>query len=215
MARPAIEQREKADNYTASGPMIFVGRDIRAPLQQLERNLQATSVSSAKRSSPRPATSDVYAQFSNLWLTPDVLGQYREECMRNMAKASPAHYVDRDPNYFGGLNRSSRQWPQLMLAWETYAQEYCRAANDPAMYSELYRQGWKSNLAQRDVGELTHFLHTPVGQRFIQANGVVNSYVTSRVLEAAAPASDQALKKFQAAQIRITADFQRERGADK
>jgi len=210
IARPVIEQREKQENYAPSGPLIFVGRDIRAPLQELEQILQA----------PRPSTAtgpsvekDAYAQFSELWLPPDVVAQYREECMRNMSKVSPAHYVDKDPTFFGGLNRSSHQWPQLMLAWQTYSEEYCRAANDPAVHAELYRQGWRSYLAPHEVGALANFLHTPLGQRFVAANGVVNSYVTSHLIEATAPATDQALKKYQAAQLKITADFQREQTA--
>jgi len=210
MAKPVIEQREKQQNYAASGPLMFVGRDIRAPLQELERNLQAVPLSALKQTPRRSTGEDVYTQFSNLWLTPDVLTQYREECMRNMSKVSPAHYVDKDPNFFGGLNRTSPQWPRLMIAWETYSEEYCRASNDPAVHSELYRQGWRTNLAPHDVGALADFLHTPLGQRFVRANGVVNSYVTSHLIEATAPANDQALKKYQAAQLKITAEFQQE-----
>ncbi|MGH8746123.1 MAG: C13 family peptidase, partial [Burkholderiales bacterium] len=124
IAKPEIAARESKDHYDKSNPQIFVGQNIGAPLAVLESRLEHPSTAIASVPRVREGAPERYERFVELWVRPDLIKLYREQCMRAMYEGSPAHYVRRDPQYFGGLNEDSREWPRLMGAWNAYADEY-------------------------------------------------------------------------------------------
>ena len=213
-AKPKIAAREKEQGYEGSEPQISIGKGIRRPLAALERRLKAgTAARSAESSAVPPGASDKYLAFVDLWAMPQLISSYRRECVRSMAQASPAYYVGKDPNYFGGLNQNSRQWPRLMLAWAKYSEEYCAAINDEKVFQQAYLDSYRRTLPERDLETALEFFRTEAGRRIVNSTNEAAADLTREVLESSRPSTDRAMRLYTEEQTRIYADFQRDREA--
>lgn len=210
IAKPRIAEREKKSDYTHSDPQIFVGEGIRGPLAEVESTLRDGVRAPAQAKAP---ARDRYGELADIWIVPDLIRRYRDECLRNMAKVSPARYVEKDPGYYGGVGPSSPLWPRLMGAWNVYAEEYCAATNDAKMYTRLYEQGLRDALDRGSVDAALRFFRTPVGRRFVEGSTGATIHLTATLLSESAPATDRATSRFSEEQVRINRDFQREQGA--
>ena len=208
-AKPKIAAREKEQGYDGSGPQISIGEGIRRPLAVLEKRLKLGTAARARTAPP----SGKYADFVNLWVRPELIAGYRSECARNMAEGSPAYYVRKDPNYFGGLNENSRHWPRLMVAWAKYSEEYCAAINNEKLFRQVYLDSYRRRLAEHDLDAVAKFFRTEPGQRFVSSTNKVGVDLMRGLLERSRPSTDRATRLYTEEQVRINADFQRDREA--
>ncbi len=215
-AKPLIAEREKKEDYDGSEPQIFIGENIGPPLAELEKRLKGGQSLAGKPGDGRAKAATAprkYVEFVNLWIRPDLLATYRKECLRGMAEGSPSYYVKRDPDYFGGLNENSRHWPRLIAAWTAYSEDYCAATNNESSFRGIYLESWRRSLDVRDLNTAMIFLQTDAGRRFVKAANEASVDVTRRALELNRTSTDRALKRYQDEQMRINADFKRDRQA--
>jgi len=213
-AKPKIAAREKEQDYEGSEPQIFIGESIRRPLAALEKRLKlGTAARAAEPSAEVLGASGKYLAFVDLWVTPELIASYRSECVRSMADGSPAYYVRKDPDYFGGLNQNSRQWPRLMLAWAKYSEEYCAAINNEKAFRQAYLDSYRRRLAERDLDAAVEFFRTEPGQRFVNSTNGAAVDLMRGVLDISRPSTDRATRLYTEEQVRINADFQRDREA--
>jgi hypothetical protein len=147
----------------------------------------------------------------DIWVTPELIAVYRSECLRGMADVSPVYYLDKDPNYFGGLNRNSRHWPQLMEAWHAYSEEYCAAIHNAKVFRDVYLDSYRRKLAERDLDAAARFFRTEAGRRFARSMSEVGPGLARGLVERSRPSTDRATRAYTEKQVRINADFQKER----
>ncbi len=209
-AKPKIAAREKEQDYEGSEPQISIGEGIRKHLAALEKRLKRGT---AVEPPPAAAAPGKYAAFVDLWVTPELIASYRSECVRSMTMGSPAYYVRKDPNYFGGLNENSRQWPRLMVAWAKYSEEYCAAINNEKLFRQIYLDSYRRQLAERDLDAAVEFFRTEPGQRFVNSTNGAAVDLMRGVLDVSRPSTDRATRLYTEEQVRINADFQRDREA--
>jgi hypothetical protein len=214
IAKPRIAQREKQSDYKSSDPRIFVGDAIRAPLAQLEQDLRASAVPREK-TARQQAKSDLYTVLTEISVPAETVRVYREECVRSMAKVSPARYVEKDRNYYGGLTPDSAHWPRLMAAWSEYAEDYCTAVNDPRIYRRIYERALRDALDARTANAALQFLRTPDGRRYQEASTIVSAQFSSMLIAETTAATDRATGRLMEQQARIGADFQKAQQAVK
>jgi peptidase C13-like protein len=213
-AKPVIAEREKAQGFDGSDPQIFLGAKIGPALAAIEERLQGrASRAVPDAASAEPRVPPKYAEFVKLWLRPDLLQEYHTECVRSMNLGSPAYYVRKDPDYFGGLNERSRQWPRLMTAWDAYVEEYCGAFSNERLFEALYAESWRQNLPERDLDATLRFLRTDVGRHFTRGANQTAVEVNRRLVDASRSTTDAATRRYQEVQVRINAEFERERAA--
>jgi hypothetical protein len=211
-AKPVIAEREKAAGFDGSNPQIFLGAKIGPALAAVEDRLAGRAPKAVPDvASSEPRVPPKYAEFVKLWMRPDLLQAYHVECARSMNLGSPAYYVRKNPDYFGGLNERSRQWPRLMAAWDAYVEEYCGALSNDRLFEALYTDSWRRSLPERDLDSTLKFLKTDVGRRFTRGANQAALDLEHGLVEASRPVTDAATRRYQEEQMRINAEFERER----
>lgn len=214
IAKPRIATRESKDHYDNSDPQIFVGKDIGAPLAALQSRLEHPSTAVASIPGGGQAVlPERYERFVDLWIRPDLIKLYREQCMRTMYEYSPAHYVRRDPEYYGGLNEDSREWPRLMAAWNAYADEYCTGVDNEKRFRMSYADSWSRNLGPRDLDAAMAFLQSDPGRRFVKAANQASLDLTRNIAEMSKPSIEAATRRYQDVLVEVNADFRRDHEA--
>jgi len=204
-AKPAIAEREKKEDFTGSQPQIYIGDDIVRPLALLEQQLK-----SGKRALPVAAPSK-YQEFVDLWIRPELLAAFRKECLRGMAVTSPAYYVRKDPDYYGGMTERSLQWPRVMAAYAKYSEDYCAVATIQANWRQSYLESARREMRESDLDKAMQFLKTEVGRRYVHASNAAAIDATRRVTELSRPATDRIIAEYQDELKRITDDYRRGR----
>ncbi|QJR13775.1 C13 family peptidase [Usitatibacter palustris] len=167
MAKLSVAQREKEEKFEPSDPRMALGKSIGPVLAALERDL-----ASAKRA-PAPVVPvesrkrDAYDEYVDLTFDPSTVGELVKTCRHNMYLASPGVGIDRAPDLFGGMNKSSAHWPRLEAAWERYSETYCRRSNDPALLRGTYERQIRALIAPGELAPVVRFLQTPAGKAWI------------------------------------------------
>jgi len=97
---------------------------------------------------------------------PNIAAQDHESCIASMQTNGPDAAVEENPNYFSGLNKTSTQWPQLVNAWNRYAESYCAKANDAEVIRNLFTQHLRANVPAQDLAPVLKFLTSENGKRW-------------------------------------------------
>ena len=134
---------------------------------------------------------------------------YKDVCMRQLAESSPAFYLDRDPNYFGGLNRSSPAWGELMAAWERYTEEYCSATNNASVYRKAYEAAWRELARPETIHAALAFREKGFGAELTDLENRISAAAGRHIAEAQKEAGAQAIDRFRNAQLAAIAEHQR------
>ena len=167
LAKPQIDAREKKQNFTPSNPQIALGAAMRDKLVLLEQqyaNQKVTNLSSDAQT--KPPIPDKFEQYVNLVYDPNIAAQDHESCIASMQTNGPDAAVEENPNYFSGLNKTSTQWPQLVTAWNRYAESYCAKANDAEVIRSLFTQHLRANVPAQDLAPVLKFLTSENGKRW-------------------------------------------------
>ena len=211
IARLRIAAREDKNHYDKSNPQIFVGKNIGTPLAALDSRLEHPSTAIASVPRVPEGAPGRYERFVDLWIRPDLIKLYREQCMRTIYEYSPAYYVRRDPQYYGGLNEDSREWPRLMTAWNAYADEYCTGVDNETLFRKSYAESWSRNLEPRDLDAALAFLQSDPGRRFVKAANQASLDLTRDITEMSKPSIEAATHRYQDVLVRVNADFRHDR----
>lgn len=213
IARLRIATREDKNHYDKSNPQIFVGKDISAPLAALDSRLEHPSTAIASVPGAREAAPGKYERLADLWIRPELIKRYREQCMRSMYEYSPAYYVSRDPQYYGGLNEDFREWPRLMAAWNAYADQYCTSIDNGKLFRKTFAESWRRNLTPHDLDAALAFLQSDPGRRYVKAANQASIDLNRKITQKSKPSTDAATRRYRDALVKVSADFRRDREA--
>ena len=175
LAQPRIAAREKKEDFKPSDPQMALGTALRDKLAALELQLSAAR-QTADPALVTPAPSkppDIVEQYVSLIYDPLIATQETESCVINMLRVGPESVLERNPNYFGGLNKTNAQWPQLMSAWNRYAEMYCAKVNDAEMIRQLHIKHLRASIPVQDLVPVLKFLHSENGKHWYPAERMV------------------------------------------
>jgi hypothetical protein len=174
-ARKRIADRESREKKAPSLPQMFVGAAMADKLASLEAVLAAgPSADPALAAREADRTEGLRA----FWSLDERMGEWRETCYGQMAESAPGMLVKKYPNYYGGITPASRQWGEVLNAWETYSDAYCGSFSPPAV-ERLYAEAWSSRLTDSSLDAAVEFLNSPHGQAFIAARNAADRELTA------------------------------------
>lgn len=171
IATPQIAAREKKEKFDPSNPQMALGTAMQVKLAALEQQLQnreqptdriATTQSEAK-------STDNIEKYVDLAFNQKMIAQYYDSCVAAMHARGPDAAIENNPDYFGGLNKSSPHWPKLANAWNRYAESFCTKANAPDMVRGLYSKSLRAHVPPQDLGPVLKFLTSDNGKRWYPA----------------------------------------------
>ncbi len=171
MAKNQIAAREKKEKIDPSNPQMAIGPSMRNTLAALEQEWttpKPTPIASTEAAASAPP--DEMEQYLNLIFQPENLAQQVKTCLASMAMRGPDTVVQKNPEYFSGMNKSSAHWPLLMAAWDRYATAYCERVNDTALERSLYSKYLRRTIPSEDLLPALNFLNSESGHRWYVAS---------------------------------------------
>ena len=207
LARAAVEAREKKDQAdTHSDPQMAAGRSME---QKWDAYLTQLSGSVAQAEVPATRTAgDAVDELVSLWKLSEVANSYKLECMREMANNSPTVYAEKNSNYYGAITKDMPQWPQVVAAWEQYAEDYCSSTMDAALLYRAYVDAWRQSADQTTVRTALKFVRTREGQKVLEAENRVAILVNAKLTNLRRGPADKATARFQQKQARLNVEAQ-------
>lgn len=209
LAQPRIAAREKKEDFKPSDPQMALGIALRDKLATLEIELStARQTTDPALVTPAPSKSpDIVEQYVSLIYDPVIAQQETESCVTNMLRTGPEAAVERDPEYFGGLNKTSAQWPQLVSAWNRYTEMYCAKVNDPEMIRQLYIKHLRASIPAPDLVPVLKFLHSENGKHWYPAERAMMRRLSAELTTIQLQIEAVQSKAYQDEQARIHAAF--------
>ena len=168
LAQPVIAAREKKEHYDPSNPQMALGTAMRVKLTTLEQQLSTglKTLEDPAVTQTKPTTPDRIEQYVAVVYDAQISAQDQVNCVANMQKNGPEAALEQNPAYFDGLNKSSTQWPELVTAWNRYAETYCAKINDPEMVRRVYTKHLRATTPEQDLGPVLKFLASKNGRRW-------------------------------------------------
>jgi len=212
LAETAVAARETKENIeTPSEPQIAVGQAMEQRWDEYLAQLRDRSFMPRRDMSRPLKDGGSIGALLDLWQLPEQAKSNRAICLREMAPFSPTSYVEKQANYFGALTRSSPQWPRLVAAWESYAEEWCKAYSDPAIARRAFGEAWHELGNAAVVEKGVKMLGTPNGREYLRAERAVYALAGRKIAEARRPWALQATDKYQ----KLQADLMTEAAGSK
>ena len=207
LARAAVDAREKKDKVDEySDPRMAAGRSME---QKWDAYLTQLSGSVAQAEVPATRTAgDAVDELVSLWKLSEVANSYKLECMREMANNSPTVYAEKNSNYYGAITKDMPQWPQVVAAWEQYAEDYCSSTMDAALLYRAYVDAWRQSADQTTVRTALKFVRTREGQKVLEAENRVAILVNAKLTNLRRGPADKATARFQQEQARLNVEAQ-------
>jgi hypothetical protein len=211
LAKPRIAERERKDQFEPSEPQISVGSRIGATLAVLERQLDGSGVADdhlalAAAAVPAP---DKYDEYVALMFAGDALDDMESACRAGLQMSGPDETLAREPNVFGGLERSPRHWMRLTGAWEKYVSTACAKAYDQKTIKTIYGAKVRSVIPERDLEPALQFLHTVEGARWIRLDHEAERQESIELGRVQADVSSGVYKEYLESRDRIFEDFRK------
>ena len=171
LAQPVIAAREKKEDYDPSNPQMVLGAAMRDKLAALEQQLRTGRklLEEAAVTQAKPTVPGKIEQYVSLTYDAQIAAQEHAVCITNMQNYGPEAAVEKNPTHFDGLNKSSAQWPQLVRAWDRYAETYCAKINDAEMIRGLYTKHLRATVPEQDLAPVLKFLASENGKRWYPA----------------------------------------------
>jgi hypothetical protein len=205
-ARRTIAQREEEEEIdAASDPQIAAAPKMLAKWRSFL----------AERDTPRSAdgaAEDGYRRLLDKLEAASELPVFRSECRRQMDALAPLRTLEKQPGHFGGLTPKSPRWPDLVAAWERYAERYCHLA-DSSAFLDLYAQAWRDSVSAEALGRLDAWLAEPASRTFLDAQRQAERRFRRQLDDAHRPLADLALEQYQDTLRDLVAEFRQSRSA--
>jgi hypothetical protein len=167
LAKPLITARETKQKFTPSNPQMALGNAMRDKLALLaQQYAQHKPIDHSSEVQATTTFPDKFEQYANLVYDYSIAAQDHEACIASMQSNGPDATVEVNPNYFAGLNKTSTQWPQLVNAWNRYAESYCAKANDAEAIRSLFISHLRANVPMQDLAPVLKFLTSENGKRW-------------------------------------------------
>ena len=216
LATSLVTHREKKEKFAPSNPQMALGTALQNKLVMLEQQLvtrpPATAIRrvSAQGDSQSP---DMFARYVALSYDSKYAAQGYEACVTNMHSYGPETLVERNPNYFSGLNKTSPLWPRLANAWNRYAESYCAKINDPDMMQALYAKHLRANISTHDLEPVLKFLTSDRGKHWYTSERKAMLSLSTELAKIQSEIEAPLAKTYQDEQMRIYNDFHAEKPA--
>jgi len=210
LATPIIAAREKKDKFEPSSPQMALGAAMRDKLAALEQQL-AHGASGAIAAPAGEQSPDKIEQYVNLVYDPRLAAQGYEACVTNMHVHGPEALLERNPDYFAGLNKSSPHWPRLASAWNRYALSYCARLNDSDMMRDLYRKHLRAHVAPENLAPVLKFLNSDSGKRWYPAEREAMRQLSAELARIQTEVEASLSKVYQDEQAKIFKEFYAEK----
>jgi hypothetical protein len=212
MAAPAIELREKSGNHEPSKPVMVVGAAIGETLARLERQLASPATPEAEASLRAVSSSkDAIDRYVDLSFDERHALEFTRACRDSMRLSSPDAWLDKDSKAFGGMDRSSRHWPRLAMAWERHSEEFCRKANDAGLIRSIYAEQVRAVMSDGELDPILAFLSTDAGKRWFDKEREVVRRQVEILSRKQAEISDVTYRTYVDDQAKIVAAFRKDR----
>jgi hypothetical protein len=210
-AKPAIEKRERQDEYTPSDPRISIGAKIVPRLEQLERQLRAgTDTRAVAATKPASAFDAKVERYVAAMYGETDLRRYQEICRAMMRETAPETWLEQDPASFNGLDKSNAHWPRLAGAWEAYSEESCARTNDPRLMRSVATEQARAWMKERDLDAFLAFTATEGGRGWLTANTLTQQGQVEALAKVQERLTKEGYQRYREEQARIFADFQKD-----
>lgn len=184
LAKTQIAAREKKEKIDPSYPQMAIGGSMRNTLANLEQGWQTPKPIALASTEAAPiVTPDEVERYINLIFNPETVAQETKTCIASMAMRGPDTVIQKNPEYFAGMNKSSPQWPLLMAAWDRYATAYCERSNEPGLVRNLYAKHVRRTMAPEDLAPAINFLNSKSGKRWYAASHLVARQMSMELSE--------------------------------
>lgn len=209
LARPAIASREKKQKYNPSNPQIALGTAMADKLALLEQRLVAGHklTENVSATQIKPEVPDKIEQYVALVYDAQIAAQEQAACRVNMQTNGPEMILEKNPSYFGGLNKSSAQWPRLANAWNRYSESYCAKVHDAEMMRHLYSKHLRAVVSAQDLTPALKFLTSENGKRWYAAERKVVRHLSAELTKIQYEINAVQSKTYQDEQARIYNEF--------
>ena len=134
-----------------------------------------------------------------------------------MQTYGPEAYLEKNPNYFDGLNKSSKQWPKLASAWNRYVEVFCSQTNDAKIIRQLYVEHLRAIVPTQKLAPVVKFLNSEDGKRWYPAEREATRRITADLAKMQIDINAVQFKIYEDEQTRIHEEFvaQKETSAKK
>ena len=208
LAKPAIITREKKEKIEPSHPQMALGAAISAKLALLAQQWTLNRTVPGAEIPPQLTTPpDNIEQYVNLVYDEQIAHQENIACVANMHSNGPEAFLEKNPAYFNGLNKTSTQWPKLVMAWSRYAESYCEKASDNALLRQLYTKHLRTVMPEQDLAPVLKFLASDSGKRWYSSERQVMRRFTSELTKFQYETSNALSKKYVDEQTQIYNEF--------
>lgn len=206
-ARESVLAREKRESITpSSDPRMAAGQPMARHWDAYLAQLASPGTVASARAPDARAKTGPADELVALRHLAETARAYAAECRGEMLANSPVTYVDKDPAYFGNIRKDTPQWPQLVAAWERYAEEYCGATSE-ALMRKAYTAAWRHSADQETMrAALRFYRETRTGRRLLEAENRVAAILPARIVEATRPTLQAATSRYTAELARLQAE---------
>ena len=213
LALPVIAARERKEEFKPSNPQLAEGASIRAKLAELERQLLGRGDQALPAAAPdKRAIRRRVDRYVALLYSDDALKFNHDECIEEFRSTGPAAALERDPNAYGGMNQQSAQWPRLVLAWDRYAEEYCRTTA-PAVMRSKFTKNVEALISDQELEPVLRFLDTDAGKVWLARSLAIDKASFRDLAALRREANATAIARLQDEQRVIYEAFEKERSA--
>ncbi len=216
LATSVIATREQKEKIEASKPQMALGSALVSKLALLEQQFNRMPKAAAEEiisTQTKPSSPDPVEQYVTLIYDARLAAQDQTACEANMQANGPERALEKNQNYFDGLNKTSAQWPRLMHAWNRYAETYCAKINDPQMMRHLYTQHLRNSTPAQDLAPTLNYLTSVEGRRWISTEREVSRRFSAELTQMQYDINAEYGKIYQDDLARIYKEFAAERNA--
>lgn len=194
-ARANVTHREVAERKTPSEPQLHAGAAIAAHLERLEARLENGGEPADPAPTPGVLPDARYDQLVKAMWSQDLVTEGRRVCLELMSRNGPEESVKREPGSFGGIVPGHRLWPQVVVAFDEYAQTICSAVEPQRMAQEQI-DSWRRSLAPEQLDVALAFLRSEAGSAFAAAHRGTQVEILRSTAPLHARATDAAMSRY-------------------
>ena len=224
LAKPAISEREKKEDYEASNPQIFVGEKIQAVLDRVRKAPMGASSASSTVDKTLGALrelpfSDQADKQKRLRLAQDLIALFQVDeqlaaslrvCQEEQALNTAEKIYRDNPTYFGGITPSSPLWPRVVMAMQEYQRLACISI-DNQQYTDIMVNGFARAHSALELEKLLKFYQSDLGKKSVHTNTNANLVANKLAYKISSENNARANDIFAKEIGRLIAEFNRKK----
>ncbi|WP_369123426.1 C13 family peptidase [Undibacterium fentianense] len=220
VAKPAIDAREKKEEYEPSHPQIFVGEEIQAKLDRLKKSTRTSQSTDKEEIGARGlAFVDTVDRQRRQELAQSLIDAFDNEaqsnalhrlCLDEQALTTAEKIYKDNPSYFGGISPSSHSWPLVVSALKTYQEQACKTL-DSRTFSAVLVDHYANSHSVIELEKMLKFYRSDLGRQSINTNNAAYLKANRMSYRIATENNARANEEFSREIGRLIADSNRKR----